>query len=113
MTIDKKYHPFLISLATSDNKTRKQLLKTCDKKSIKLIAQIAANVISGNIKLSPQQLKRLKHYKTTLRELRHRRTSLANKRTLLLKQRGGFLPFLVPIIASAVGGLVSRVFTKK
>lgn len=107
-SINNKYHPTLIALANSDKKTQKQLLKVLDDRVIRILAQIAQNVISGNIPLDKKQVKRLKRYKSTLRGLRDfKRTAV--RRDILLNQTGGFLPFLIPIIASAVGGLIGKV----
>jgi hypothetical protein len=75
---------------------------------IKLLTEIAHNTLQGNIPLNTLQLKRLRKYKQMLRTLSNRAVSLREKRDLVVRQRGGFLPILLPIIASAVGGLVSQ-----
>ena len=108
----KKHHPLLIALAKANPKVQKHLLKTCDDSCIRLLTQISSNLITGNIHLKPNQRKRLSSFKHILRELRHRGTPISEKRKLLIKQKGGFLPFLLPIAASALGGLISQVFSK-
>ena len=110
--IGVKHHPLLIALAKGDSKLRNTILRTCDVSCIRFIAQIASNLISGSITLTPGQKRRLSKYKNILRELRHRGTSLAAKRKLLIRQKGGagFLPLVIPLVASALGGLINRIF---
>jgi hypothetical protein len=74
---------------------------------IKLLSEASLNTLRGNIPLNPVQFKKMKNYKQTLRTMAHRKIPIQEKRQFLLTQRGGFLPALIPIIASTVGGLLS------
>lgn len=112
MTVGAKHHPILIALAKGDIKLQRQILRQADESLIRLISQIAANLITGNIQLNKSQKARLQKHKFILRELRHRGTSLQQKRKLLLKQKGGFLPFIIPLVSTALGGLANAIFRK-
>ena len=68
---------------------------------IHALSEIALNILRGNVQLSRQQVQRLQRHKQALRALASRAIPLRRKRALLLvKQRGGFLPLLLPLIAS-------------
>lgn len=109
MTIHKKYHGPLIALATiRDKKSRQALLKSLNPKIIRILAQIAANIINGDIKISEQQRKQLTKYKDLLRKLRDNKNIIARRRILINQSGVGFLPFLIPLIASTVGGLLHK-----
>lgn len=110
MTILSKYHGALIALATTgDARVRQALLRSLDPKVIQLLAQIAANVINGNIAVTESQRKRLSHYKRVLRKLRDNK-SYISRRKALIKQKRGFLPFLIPLAAGTLGGMLGKVF---
>ena len=52
--------------------------------------------------VSTSHKKKLKKIKPRLRKLVHGKTSMVKKRNILM-QRGGIIPFLIPIIAAAIG----------
>jgi len=109
--IHKKYHGPLIALATSDKKTQRHLIRVLSNQVIRILAQIAANVVNGNIPLTKKQLRKLSYHKTVLRSLRDKKRAGARRR-ILLRQKGGFLPFLIPLAASAVGGLLGKALSE-
>lgn len=111
--IGKRFHPILLALSTGDRRLQQAILRHSPDALIRLLAQSAANILVGNIKLSPHQKRRLGKFKLVLRKLQRRGVPLSSKRRLLINQRGGFLSLLLPIISAAVGGLVGRVLNKK
>ena len=76
-------------------KEREEHFLQCNKEVIKAIVDIINNVLKGKIKI--QNRHKLAKYKQHLRYLVNRRISLANKRQCII-QKGGFLPFLAPLI---------------
>ena len=106
-----KYHPLLIALAKGDLSLQRNILKSCNDSFIRLLAQISLNLLYGNINISASQKRRLGKYKRILRKFANRRvgSSVKAQRNLLVRQTGGFLPFILPLVATAIGGLVSRV----
>ena len=59
---------------------------------IRTVAQVGKNLLKGNIKLSHRQKRRLRRHKKTLRALSVKRSSLKNKRKLLMQKGGALLP---------------------
>jgi hypothetical protein len=76
-----------------------------DNDIIRLLSEICLNLLRGNVKLSPGQIHRLKRHKQILRSLATRNISVKEKRRKLI-QRGGFLPLVLPVIASTLAGLI-------
>lgn len=109
--IPKKHHPTLIALSLGNKSLQRDILKHCDNSCIKIIAQIIANIIHPSFKLAKRQLTRLSSYAPILRSLRSKATTLAQKRAILIRQSGGFLPFILPLISAAVGGLINTVLS--
>lgn len=110
--IPKYHYSILQALATAGTRERRRLLKSVSPALIRTLAQIAANVLHGNIRLTPVQKKQLGRYKKTLRALKHKYTNVERKRKQLI-QHGGFLPLLLPLITGVVGGLINRAISKK
>ena len=85
---------------------------------LRAVAECSHNVLSGTVRLTPSQHKRLRRHKTALRRLteeyrtrkRHSKKDLQRHRALLM--RGGFLGSLLgvvgPLIAGAVGKLIAN-----
>ena len=88
------------------------MLTAVDSDIIKIISEACFNTLRGNMSISQSQFKRLKKYKQTIRTLARKNVALREKRGILVRQSGGFLPLLLPILASSVGGLLSQVWNK-
>jgi hypothetical protein len=97
----------LLALASAKPKVRTLILKSLDKGTIKILAQIAANILHGNIPLDNKRKHMLRKYHRVLSFLRNKYTPMEHKREALIQQ-GGFLPFLLPIISSVAGALISK-----
>jgi len=106
--VPKSYHPMLLALTAAKPKVRNLVLKSLDTGTIRILAQIAANILHGNIPLHPTQRRKLGRFRRVLAILRDKYTSIEQKRKALIQQ-GGFLPLLIPIISSIAGALVSRI----
>lgn len=100
-------------LQRSNPKERISILKGADNRIIKLIAEMALNTLHGNIRLTRKQRKGLQRHKQILRSLANKRIRLGEKRQLLIQQKGGFLPLLLPIIASALGGIFGSLWKRE
>lgn len=110
--VARQYHPILIALAKGDRALQRHILRYSSDKLIRLLAQIASNVLLGNIPLTQSQFRQVSRYKSILYKLRKPGTSIKHKRQLLVNQTGGFLSIILPLVASAIGGLVSSVLGK-
>ena len=93
----KKYSvlkPFMVA----DSISRKHLLQ--DRRVMCCLCEISHNVLKGNVSLDRSQKAKATRYKQTFRKLANKKVSFKTKQNLI--QRGGFLPFLIPLIAKAV-----------
>lgn len=60
-----------------------KILKAVNNKIIKILVEIAYNLIKGNIPLRPVDIRRLKKYKKVIKRLITKRLTLNTKRTIL------------------------------
>ena len=99
-------HKDFLSLLTKckDNKQRSQLIDYANKDELKALSEIMLNVLSGNIKLTPKILKKLKRDRAKIRTLVAKGTSDTRKKKIL-KQKGGILPIILPLVSSVLGSL--------
>jgi hypothetical protein len=100
---------FLNLLAESRTAKRRKLLTDwASKKDVDAIGEISLNALKGNVKISPSLFKKLKRKKNVLRLLASKKTNTSKKKGII-KQHGGFLPFLIPAAISAVSSLLPAV----
>jgi hypothetical protein len=100
----KKYAPYLHMLQKSSPKARNALIKqNCSPEFVKCICECVKNVLIGNVTLSPDHKKRLKHHKHSLRKLVLKKTPLTEKKRIV--QSGGFLGALLAPIVKVLSGL--------
>jgi hypothetical protein len=85
----KRYRADLNYLGTCSPKTRQLLLKNANTELLRAIAEAAWTVLSGEVKLTPGQRKRLVKDESVLRQLATKQRSLTDKRKVLSTQRGG------------------------
>ncbi len=107
-------HADFLSVICRRSKTHRQvLLETATPAQIRAVAELALNVLSGNVKLSPKEKKQLSGFKQELRLLANKKLSLRKKRQVIV-QRGGFIGALLAplasILAPVVGSLLGNLF---
>jgi len=100
----------LKALAETHPAQKRALLQTANKNQIESLCEICLNILSGNLPINVQKIKK---YKNVLRTLTKKSASIQRKKKLLLNQSGGFLPLIAPAIISALGGILGRVISKK
>jgi hypothetical protein len=86
---------------------RKKLIEDATPDQIRALSEIAHNVVNGNFTLSKNKLNQLKVHKHSIRTLSKKTTSHLKKKHLLL-QKGGFLPFLITPVLSALGAVAGK-----
>ena len=105
----KKHLPLMHYLAKGKPKIKKAIIDESDGEVMKVFCECAKNTLNGNVKLTPAQFKKLKRYKTHLRQLANKNTGIKKKKKIL--QKGGFLGALlgavIPTLASVVGNIFS------
>ena len=106
-----KHLPTIALLSQCHPSVIKKFIQQSDKQLINAICECSKNVLTGNVKLSPQEFNRLKKYQAQLRELSSRKTSIKKKKTLI--QKGGFLPALIAPLIGLLGSVISGVIARK
>lgn len=82
---------------------QKQEVKVASNKFIHHLCSATCKLRRCNkLRLSPKMKRDFKRYGPKLRALTKQRTSIHKKR-MILTQKGGILPFLVPIIVAGIG----------
>ena len=105
----KQCQEFLKLMAESKSpKRRKLLVDWASNKDIDAISEIALNTLNGNIKLTPNIYRKIKKHKKIIRLLASTKPKI-NQKKKIIKQSGGFLPFLIPAAISAVSNLLPAV----
>ena len=84
---------------------RNALIKSADRDLICSICECIQNVINGNVKIDDKIKKKLFHEKEHLRRLQ-KKSSLKNKKKILIQKGGSFLPMLLPIVLSILNQLL-------
>ena len=87
--------------------TRNHIIKNSKGTLIKKLCECILNVLEGRVKISEEELKKLKPYKNLFRKLLKRRLPINKKKDLII-QHGGFLGTLIPIILGALPELISK-----
>lgn len=112
---------FLELLARSKTaKRRKLLAQWADKNDLMAVSECIENVLKGNVRLTPLQIKKLRRHKKSLRLLAKKNAAISAKKRAIV-QNGGFLPFLLPGIVGALAktvlpvaiGAIGSAITKK
>ena len=68
------------------------------------LREIAVNIMKKNIKLNKNQLKRLGRHGNTIIDLNDGVKRKQRKR--IVQQSGGFLPWLLPVVATVLGSII-------
>lgn len=106
----KRHVHFLQALASTHPLQRRALLKTAKNEQIQCLCEICLNILAGNV---PVNVNKMKRYKNLLRSLAKKKSSIQQKKRMLVNQSGGFLPLLAPAIISTLGGILGRVIGKR
>ena len=72
------------------------------------LKEIAINTMNMNVPLKITQKEKLRRYARTIRELADKKPKSKLKRKKLIEQSGGFLPILIPLVASVIGEVLKN-----
>ena len=98
-------------LASAHPKMRKAILTHADKELVQTLTECVYNVMKGNVPISACSKNKLMRYRTKLRSIANPKTKWKNKKNVFV-QNGGFLSVLLPLIGSAITGLISGLTSK-
>jgi hypothetical protein len=112
-----KQRAYLELLAKGKPKLRKVILQQADRELLESLREICINILRGSISLNPKQRAQLYRHRKLLRDISKTKQQKI-LRQKLIRQKGGFLPFLLPLVPAliaagkaaalgAVGGTVS------
>ena len=90
-------------------KIRNAILKNCENDLIHIICDCVYNVVKGNVPdLTQGKVNKLARHKSSLIKLT-KKLPIKEKRKILVQKGGGFLPFLLPLIAPLIAKAVSNI----
>ena len=89
-------------------KQKSQLVNCCNKDQIGAICECADNLLRGNVPLTPQQKKRLRKHKTTIRKLASKKIRWKRKKKFIMQKGGGLLTTILGVAVPALVSLFSR-----
>ena len=88
---------------------RNAILKNYENDSIHIICDCVYNVVRGNVPvLTQEKVNKLARHKTSLIKLT-KKVPIKEKRQILVQKGGGFLPFLLPLVAPLIAKAVSKI----
>lgn len=73
---------------------------------IKYASDCAGALLKNQIQLPPHKYKHLRKHRESLHFLAKKKPSIKQKRETLVKQRGAGLGILIPVLATAIQGLI-------
>ena len=90
-------------------KIRNAILKNCENDLIHIICDCVYNVVKGKVpSLTQEKVNKLARHKTNLIKLT-KKLLIKEKRKILAQKGGGFLPFLLPLVALLIAKAVSKI----
>jgi hypothetical protein len=99
---------YLYSVTHSRGAKRIQLLRDSSPKQLSALTKMVRDTLVGNFPLTSNERKRLEDFKKQIRQFACPKGCVTKKRKAIV-QRGGFLQFLLPMLAPVVGSLLSSV----
>lgn len=97
-----------LSKGKKDSTQLSKLISSASSDQINSITEIALNTLKGNIPYPNKTRDKLKLFKKVIRSLAKPKLSIKKKKQLLL-QRGGFLPFLIaPVLTAIATELINK-----
>ena len=100
--VKAKFKQAIKKLVKLNKATQRQLVKHSGNQFIRDFGMAIAKIRNKADLFTKKQIQQLRRYKRKLRILANSRSSLQKKRQIL-NQKGGIAPFLIPIIAAAIG----------
>lgn len=96
---------------TKKTNTKNLINSSKDKSLIKVLSDCILNTLNGNINLPEKEKKKLKKFKSILRQILNEKV-LTKKKKLLIQHGQGFLSILLPGAISLISALIDN-FKKK
>lgn len=98
--------PYLKKAFRQNNSLRIETFKQAPQCLINYASDCAGALLKNQIQLPPEKYKKLRRYKESLHFLAQKKPSLKQKREKLISQKGAGLGIIIPILVSAIQGVV-------
>ena len=96
-------------LGHCQSKVRNAILKNCENNLIHIICDCVYNMVKGNVPgLTKEKVNKLARHKISLTKLTEK-VPFKEKRKVLIQKGGGFLLFLLPLVAPLIVKAVSKI----
>ncbi len=102
----RSHQAVLRALAAVNPKTRKALLEGADKDLVYSLCELALNFLSGQIPVSPSNKQKLSKYKTQIRSLAQKGGSWRQKKKIVQRGGGAFIPILLSLLGPSIAKLI-------
>jgi hypothetical protein len=99
--------PHLKHVLRGTRTVKAEKLKNAPNCIIKYASDCAGALLKKHIHVPPENLKKLRKHRNALHFLAKKKPSIKKKRSKLIEQNGAGLPLLIPILTSAISGLIS------
>ena len=99
-----------LAMSYKDKPTRKAILKFLSHKNCiyEALREISINICNKQIKLKKDHMRKLNPHVKTIKALKNG-VKCKRSRKKLVRQSGGFLPWLLPVIASAIPAVLDLI----
>lgn len=107
-TVQRDQHFLQVLKKCKCEKFQKALFRHCDDNVIQTLSEIVHNVLNGNLKMSDEELAKLKKYKKPLRKINayiKTHKCLKRRRRIIRSQVGGMWPLLAKLALSGLASL--------
>lgn len=98
---------FINSLAKTNTRRRKAILKQASNEELKGLFELCLNIIRGNLPITQPTFKHIKRHKKVIESLGNRRVPIYKKREII-NQKGGFIGTLAAFALPLVTHLLSQ-----
>ena len=90
-------------------KMRNAILKNCENDVIHIICDCVYNLVKENVPgLTQEKVNKLACHKTSLIKLT-KKVPIKEERKILVQKGGGFLPYLLPLVAPLIAKAVNKI----
>ena len=90
----QKHIPFIILVTSGDKKQTRAILNTVTDNQVRVLSEVAANTLFGNIPLTARSRDTLKKHKKLIKGLASRTLSSKTKKKAILKHQKGLVVLL-------------------
>lgn len=107
------HFPQLQAICNAQQSKKRALLKKIDRCLLNFICDCSKGVLHHILRVPKSTYRKLRHYRDDFLLLANKKISQKAKRETLVNKNGGFLPLILPALASAVFGIIGNLISKR